>query len=76
MKRMITARNTVTLRVRKHRDALRAAGLRPVQLWLPDTSSESFRRKCERESRLLANDPHEAKILDWIGKVADTDGWA
>jgi len=76
MKQMRIARNAVTIRVRKHREALRAAGLRPVQLWLPDTSSESFRRKCERESRLLANDPHETDILDWIEKAADTDGWA
>lgn len=75
MKRMRAVRNTVTVRVRKHREALRAAGLRPVQLWLPDTSLESFRRKCARESRSLANDPHEAEILAWLDKVADTDGW-
>jgi hypothetical protein len=68
--------SAITQRVRKHRESLRAAGLRPVQLWLPDTSSESYRRKCEQESRLLANDPHEAEILDWIDKAADTDGWA
>jgi hypothetical protein len=46
-----------------------------VQLWLPDTSSESFRRKCERESLSLANDPHDAEVLDWIAEAADTDGW-
>ena len=27
----------VNARVQKHRDALRAAGLRPVQIWVPDT---------------------------------------
>jgi hypothetical protein len=46
-----------------------------VQLWLPDTSSESFRRKCERESLSLTNDPLEAETLAWIAEVADTDGW-
>jgi hypothetical protein len=75
MKRMRTVRNAVTIRVRKHRESLRAAGLRPVQLWLPDTSSKTFRKKCAQESLSLSNDPHEAEILDWIGKVADTDGW-
>jgi hypothetical protein len=69
-------RSVVTDRVRKHREALRAAGLRSVQIWLPDTRSESFRRKCERECLSLAADPHEAKILAWIAEVADTDGWA
>ena len=29
----------VSERVQKRRDALRAAGLRPVQIWVPDTSS-------------------------------------
>jgi hypothetical protein len=68
--------SAVTQRVRKHREALRAAGLRPVQLWLPDTSSESFRRKCEQESLSLAGDPLETDVLDWIAEGADTDDWA
>jgi hypothetical protein len=67
--------SAITQRVRKHREQLRAAGLRPVQLWLPDTTSESFRKKCERESLLLANDPLEAETLAWVAEVADTDGW-
>jgi hypothetical protein len=75
MKHMPTTKSSVTIRVRKHREQLRAAGLRPVQFWLPDTSSESFRKKCERESLLLANDPLEAETLAWVAEVADTDGW-
>lgn len=67
--------SAITQRVRKHREQLRAAGLRPVQIWLPDTSSETFRKKCERESLLLANDPLESETLAWINEVADTDGW-
>jgi hypothetical protein len=67
--------SAITERVRKHRESLRAAGLRPVQLWLPDTSSESFRQKCERESLSLASDPHEAEVLAWIAEAAGTDGW-
>ena len=65
----------VTSRVRKHRASLRKAGLKPVQIWLPDTRSASFRRKCEKESLSLRNDPQEKKILKWIERVADTDGW-
>jgi hypothetical protein len=67
--------SAITQRVRKHREQLRAAGLRPVQIWLPDTSSESFRKKCERESLLLASDQLEAETLAWITEVADADGW-
>jgi hypothetical protein len=67
--------SAVTDRVRKHREQLRAEGLKPIQIWIPDTRSESFRRKCEQESLSLAADPQEAEILAWIAEVADTDGW-
>ena len=67
--------SAVTERVRKHREQLRAEGLKPIQIWIPDTRSDSFRRKCERESLSLAADPLEADTLAWIAEVADTDGW-
>jgi hypothetical protein len=41
-------------RVRKRRDALRAAGLRPVQIWVPDTSRPGFAEECRRQSLLVA----------------------
>jgi hypothetical protein len=67
--------SAVTDRVRKHREQLRAAGLKPVQIWVPDTRSASFREKCKRESLSLANDPLETETVAWIAEVADTDGW-
>jgi hypothetical protein len=62
-------------RVQKHRDALRAAGFRPVQLWVPDTRSAEFIAECRRQSQLLQDDPHEADTLDWLAHVADDNGW-
>ncbi|MBU2486602.1 MAG: antitoxin MazE family protein [Alphaproteobacteria bacterium] len=44
----------VSQRVRKRRDALRAAGLRPVQIWVPDTRSPDFADECRRQARLVA----------------------
>jgi hypothetical protein len=67
-------RTAVTERVRRHRQQLRAEGLKPIQIWIPDTRSESFRQKCERESLSLVSDPQEAEILTWIAEVSDTDG--
>ena len=68
--------SAVTIRVRKHREQLRAEGLKPVQIWVPDTRSASFRRKCERESAIAGQPIRvEAETLDWIAEVADTDGW-
>lgn len=62
-------------RVKRHRASLRAAGLRPVQIWVPDTRREGFAAECRRQSRLLHGDPEERATLDWLAAVADTDGW-
>jgi hypothetical protein len=62
-------------RVQKHRDALRAAGMRQVQIWVPDTRQEGFALECRRQSRLLRADLHEAETLHCLEAVADTDGW-
>lgn len=63
-------------RVQRHRAHLKAQGMRPVQLWVPDTRSIQFAAECRRQSALLAADPHERETLNWIEQVADTDGWA
>ncbi len=37
-------------RVRKHRDRLRAQGLRPLQIWVPDVSAPGFAEEAHRQS--------------------------
>ena len=66
---------TVADRVKRHRNHLRAAGLRPIQIWVPDTRREGFAEECKRQSLLVTNDPHELEVLDWIEEVSDTEGW-
>ena len=66
---------TPAQRVQKHRQALRDAGLRPVQIWVPDTRREGFAQECHRQSMVLRGDQNEQAILDWLHKAADTDGW-
>lgn len=41
-------------RVRKRRDALRASGLRPIQIWVPDTRRPGFSEECRRQSTVVA----------------------
>ena len=62
-------------RVQRHRAQLKAQGMRPVQLWVPDTRSADFAAECRRQSALLVADPLERETLDWIEQVADTTGW-
>ena len=69
-------RSRVAERVQKHRAALRAAGLRPVQIWVPDVRRPGFAEECRRQSAALRGDPLEAATLHWLEAVADEDGWA
>jgi len=67
----------VNSRVQKHRDALRQAGLRPVQIWVPDTRRPDFEQECHRQAKLVAQadqaDTDLQQLLD--DTLADVDGW-
>ena len=67
----------VNSRVQKHRDALRMAGLRPVQIWVPDTRRPDFAEVCRRQSRLAAEtDKTDADLQHFMDEaLADVDGW-
>lgn len=66
---------STALRVRRHREMLRTAGLRPLQIWVPDTRRKGFAQECRRQSLLLRHDREETRLDDWLRQVADTDGW-
>jgi hypothetical protein len=50
-------------------------GLRPLQIWVPDTRRKGFAQECRRQSRLIARDSHEKEVMDWIQTVYESDGW-
>jgi len=68
-------RTSTSERVQKHRAALRASGLRPVQIWVPDTRRAGFAEECRRQSQLLQNDAHEQETADWLENAGDRDDW-
>ena len=68
-------RSSTSARVQKHRAALRESGLRPVQIWVPDTRRAGFAEECRRQSRLLQGDAHERETADWLEAAADREGW-
>ena len=67
----------VSQRVGKRRDALRAAGLRPVQIWVPDTRRPGFRDECRRQAALIAEADRADPGLDGFltGAAASVEGW-
>jgi hypothetical protein len=52
--------NTPTAeRVRAYRERLRAQGLRPVQIWVPDVRSPQFVEQAHLQSAAVAASTHE-----------------
>ncbi|ERS87939.1 antitoxin MazE family protein [Halomonas sp. PBN3] len=50
----MVATNDVNNRVKRHRAALRAAGLRPIQIWVPDTRQPGFAEEARRQCAVVA----------------------
>ena len=64
-------------RVQKRRDALRAAGLRPVQIWVPDTRRSGFAEECRRQSSVVGkSDGADAELSAFMdAALADLSEW-
>ena len=60
--------STSAQRVEKRRAALRAQGLRPIQIWVPDTRAPGFAEECARQAAIVdaANraDPDLMQFMD------------
>jgi hypothetical protein len=56
-------------KVREHRQRLRAQGMRPIQIWVPDVHSPEFAAEARRQSRLANASPEEAQIQAFIDSV-------
>ena len=64
-------RAATRLKVREHRQRLRAQGMRPIQVWVPDVRSPEFSAEARRQSRLVAQSPQEADSQALIDSVAE-----
>jgi hypothetical protein len=64
-------------RVQQRRDKLRAAGLRPVQVWVPDTRAPGFaeevRRQCQMIAAAEATPEGREDVEFW--EAASADAW-
>ena len=57
-------------RVAEHRARLRAQGLRPVQIWVPDVRAPGFVAEAHRQARAVAASEHSADDQAFIDAVA------
>jgi Protein of unknown function (DUF3018) len=63
----------VTKRVREHRRRLRAQGLRPVQIWVPDVRSPEFEEQAHRQSAAVAASDHASDDQAFIDALSLDD---
>ena len=60
----------------RHRERLRAAGLRPVQLWVPDTRAPGFAAQVRSQCLALKDGADEADAIGFAETAAaETEGW-
>ena len=60
-------------RVRSHRERLRAQGLRPIQIWVPDVQSSSFVKEAHRQARAVARSAYAADDQAFIDAISRDD---
>jgi hypothetical protein len=60
------------VKVREHRERLRAQGLRPIQIWVPDVRARAFRSAAHRQSLAVAASAHATEDQAFVDAVS---GW-
>ena len=65
--------STVTARVRDYRSRLRAQGLRPVQIWVPDVRSPRFVEEAHRQAAAVAKSDHAEDDQAFIDALSSDD---
>ena len=61
-------------RVRKHREKMKAAGLKPVTIWVPDVNTPAFKAQVARDIAAINASADEKVILDELASI-EIDGW-
>ena len=61
------------IKVAEYRARLRAQGLRPIQIWVPDITAPSFKSEARRQSAEVAASRHAKADQDFIDAASD---WA
>ena len=66
---------STTEKAAKYRERLRAQGLRPVQIWVPDTRSKTLVEEVRRQS-LRVSQKDESDLMDELDMAASqTEEW-
>jgi hypothetical protein len=61
-------------RVQKYREKMKAEGLKPVTIWVPDVNTPEFKERVAREIALINSSADEKVILEELSNI-EIDGW-
>ena len=62
-------------KMKEYRSRLRASGLRPIQLWVPDVRSQKIINEIRKQSLRVSSDSQDSRIMDFVESVMDQEGW-
>ena len=65
-----TAKSRTRAKVRAHRARLRAQGLRPIQIWVPDTRAPGFAEEARRQCHLANARLHAKDDQDFMESIS------
>ena len=57
-------------KVGAHRARLRAQGLRPIQIWVPDTRSPAFAAAARRQARAVSRSRHAKDDQAFVDSIS------
>jgi hypothetical protein len=61
-------------RVQRHRDKMKAAGLKPVTIWVPDVNAPGYAEKVAEAIAIVNASESEKIILEELSNV-EIEGW-
>jgi hypothetical protein len=64
---------TSSVRTQRYRDGLRRRGLRPVQIWVPDTRAPGFAAEIRRQCKLINAADRQENLMAWVEDVSVFD---
>lgn len=63
-------------KMQDYRNRLRAQGLRPLQVWVPDTRDHRVRRRIRKQACFLFHQPRDREIDSLLdANLAEIEGW-
>jgi len=64
---------TPSQKMKNYRAQMRRAGLRPLQIWVPDVRSPNMAEQFRRQSLVARDVAEEAEVLDFFEAASDWD---